>query len=175
MSLTTILIIVGAAVLFIAFLFFTVSTIKRKRENKKLDSNLKKIQQENKDFGNSEPEVEIYNDEEVREADDEDKNEAAAEESKDVPVVEDYVESDEHRRNIITQASPVVEDDIDLDFEREFNNLRKRKLDDDFYDKRILREKKTTSRKDDFENFLDENSYTRIAWVVTWDEKGIIK
>ena len=146
MSLQTILIIVGCAILFILILFFVFVSIRKKKQNKTLDENLKKIQQENKDFDKDDAELVISNDEETAKAEDYQPEEEVKEEKPAVtPVIEDYVEND----------------DPDVDFEREFKKLRKRRLGDDFLD---MTSKGKNTKKDsikEFEDFLDQHSYTR--------------
>ena len=144
MNLQTILIIIGCSILVVLILFFVFVSIRKKKQNKTLDENLKKIQQENKNFDKGDAELVISNDEEVAKTEDY------------LPVEE------ESEEEIKPEVTPVVEDyDPDLEFEKEFKKVKKKRMNDDFFGMTSKGKQTKKDSMEEFEDFLDQHSYTR--------------
>ena len=133
MDTTTLLIIIGASVLFVIILLITFSIISGKRKSKKLDENLKKIRNENESFDNDNR-ITLPDDDYLQE-----KKESVSEEKG--AVVEDYVPETLNDREIKEEIKEQPFNNNDLNFD--MNNLN------------------TKENDLDFDKFMNEHSYSR--------------
>ena len=161
----TVLAIIGGGVLFVIIVAIAIVSASNKKRSEKLKNVLEKVKQEGKDLSEQPSNITISKDE----------PETSAPEKKDkLPsgvIIEDYVDEEEKKKE-----EPTVEDYTDLNiFDLENKEESKEEkinwddfslFDDDENDEDIpkkKKKKKPSKQKsgDDFEEFLNEHTYTR--------------
>ncbi len=151
-----ILIIIGAAVIALIILFILFLTISNKRKSKKLQENLNKYKNENKesddsislmteDVGKNLSEDELFND-------------FSSDQTKEEDEIEDFDDLDFKLEDFLPSEDKLGHK---RDHNRNLNNYYDKSTVNSSYDK-VAKERK--ARDDDFEQFLDEHSFTRKAF-----------
>lgn len=161
----TILAIIGGGVLFVIIVAIAIFSASNKKRSEKLKNVLEKVKQEGKDLSEQPSNITISKDE----------PETSAPEKKDkLPsgvIIEDYVDEEEKKAE-----EPIIEDYSDLNiFDLENKKESKEEKinwddfslfddDEDDEDRPKKKKKKKPSKQksgDDFEEFLNEHTYTR--------------